>query len=255
MLNSLKLLWIVPLLSVAVEVPPDSNETTLGVAVGGGSYSLIARDCSGRAQSATEVPFVAGSVSIERGLKNDVVLGAKVDYFRRNKPGNPANPYEFSPQDNLRNSGMFITPYFGIDERGIGIAVGAVIPTHGFDLGLSSTGGLSFLNRSYDNLLLAGKIRFGELNRITVESSFNFNSPLVAGGGLVDVGIGIPISDGLGRVWLGLDSGPYEASGLLLKTTVPLSEQILFTGSGRFARAGIVTKEYGWSAGFKYRWH
>jgi hypothetical protein len=256
------MLWILPLLSIAVQVNPDSNETRLGVAVGGGSYSLIDRDCSGKAVNGAKVPFVAGSASIEQRMPGHIVIGGKVDYFRRGtveKPvGQDGNTFfypDFSPQENLRTTGVFLTPYFGLEERGIGVEAGVIIPTQVFHLGLASSGGLSFLRRSYDNLALAGKIRFGPLDRLHVESSYNFSSPLVAGGGLVDVGVGVPFSEGLGRVWLGVDAVPYETSGLLLKTTIPLSEQVFFMGSGRYAKEGGAPGEYAWSLGFNYRWH
>jgi len=256
------MLWLLPLLSMSVQVTPDSNETRLGVAVGGGSYSLISRDCSGRAVDAAKVPFVAGSASIERRMPGDLVVGGKVDYFRRQTVENSVDRYGYSilypyssPQDNLRTTGVFLTPYFGLEGRSIGFEGGIVIPTQIFHLGLGSSGGLSFLKQSYDNVALAGKIRFGPLDRLHVESSYNFNSPLVAGGGLVDLGIGVPFSEGRGRVWIGVDAVPYETSGLLLKTTIPLSEQVFFMGSGRYAKEGGAPGEYAWSFGFNYRWH
>ncbi len=260
-MNVLKALWIIPLLSVSLQPPPDSSETRLGISFGGGSYSMISRDCSGNAVDATEVPFIAGSVSVEHKIAKNLWIGGRIDEFKRKKIRSLDQTVVYDPATqnysyitDLRTRGSFVSPYILVEEKSLGIGLGAIFPVKSFLLGNDQPEYLLLGSNTFEKIRPAARLRFGRLDRIHIEGSYGFNSPIIAGGGLYDFGVGIPLRQGLGRVWFGIDAVPYEASGLLLKTTIPLDEEIYLTGSGRYAKGGSITTEYAWSFGLSYRW-
>ncbi len=250
-MNTLKTAWLLPLLSVGLQLPPDSTETRIGVSGGGGNYSFITRDCSGKAVGATEIPFAASSGSFEQQISDVIWLGARIESFKRKKIrtydqvgtyNRETEDYDYTTVD--RSTGTVLTGFVALEGKHVGIAAGVLHPAKKFTLG----------NVSFERNQPCGRLRIGRLDRVHIEGSYGFNTPLVAGGGFVDLGLGYPLDATGGRIWVGVDAVPYEASGLLVKLNAHITDGWYLTGSGRFASAAGVTAERAMSLGFTYRW-
>lgn len=251
-MHTVRIIWIVPLLSMSITLSPDSTESRFGVAFGSGSYSMISRGCHTNSIGAKEVPFVAGSVSFERGISGNARFGARIDGFRRGVTRTVGN-VEFY---NLNSSnakfglddvsmGVMVTPTVDMEHKHIGIGLGFSVPAKS----------LSIADERFSRTQPAARLRLGRLDRLHIEGSYGYNSPFAAGGGFLDLGVGFPLSRGLGRLWIGVDQMPYEAAGILVKTTIPLSREIFLSGTGRYAGGCAITTESAWSVGLSYRWH
>lgn len=250
-MHTAKIIWLIPLLSMSITLSPDSTESRFGVAFGSGSYSMISRDCHGNSIGAKEVPFVAGSVSFERGISNNARFGIRIDGFRRGvtRTVGDVESFELNPSkakfglDDV-SMGVMLTPMVDVEQKHFGIGFGVSVPTKS----------LSIADERFSKSQLAARLRLGRLDRVHIEGSRGYNSPFAAGGGFLDLGVGFPLSRGLGRLWIGVDQMPYEAAGILVKTTIPLSREIFLSGTGRYARARTITTESAWSVGLSYRW-
>lgn len=243
--------WLLPLFSLGVQFPEDSTLSRISVSGGAGNYSFITRDCSGNAIGGTEVPFASGSASYEYQVSEMFWIGARLESFKRKKSRtldqvavyNDRNEdYDYLTVD--RSAGTLLTSFITLESPNAALSVGVVHPFKKFTLG----------NMSYERNQLCGRLRLGWLDRYHIEGSYGFNTPLVAGGGTVDLGLGIPIDKEGGRVWIGVDAVPYEASGLLVKLNAPIGRGFFLTGSGRFASAGGITHEQAFSFGVTYQW-
>ena len=250
-MNTLKAAWILPLLSVGLQLPPDSTETRFGYSGGGGNYSFITRDCSGNAVRATEIPFAASSGSIEQQISDVIWIGARIESFKRKKIreydqvatyNREIEDFDYVTVD--RSTGTVLVSYVALEGKNAGIAAGIMHPTKKFTLG----------KVSFERNQPCGRVRLGRLDRWHVEGSYGFNTPLVAGGGFIDLGLGYPIDHAGGRIWFGVDAGPYEASGLLVKLNTRIAKGFYLTGTGRLGSAGGVATERAVSVGFTYRW-
>lgn len=244
-MTTAKLAWILPLLSLSYDLP-DSTGTRLGVSAGGGSYSIISRGCSTTALSADEVPFTSANGFVEHRMGENWWLGMAVDVFHRDgaTPRYDLFGSLYTPREAVQSeTGIMIKPYASMETDFAEFGIGASFRVKGFTYGVDK----------YHQPIPISRFRLGSVRGMHVTGSMGFNRPLAASGGWYDLGVGFGLAERT-VIWVGVDAIPYEATGLLFKTTFPISTRLSVFGSGRYARVRGITSEYGVSLGVMYGW-
>jgi hypothetical protein len=239
-------------LTLPIAYVPDSTgdgQAFVGVYGGGGQAATIVRDCSGNQLStASSFGDVSGQVAYVAplGKHSHTVVGARLGYSRA----------DIWSTDELRDSALaggtvpptrlfeygYFNPYVAWESRYVGLGLGALIGQVPSSLGEEG---------DKDPVPFSFHVRLGELNTIYLRAGLMENTPLASGGGLLDLGAGYRISEGL-HMFTGISVGFYEQTGFLQQARVKLGHRVNLDLSGR---AGSVDGifEYGLSAGLLIR--
>jgi hypothetical protein len=254
----IKTAWILPMLSLGIEVPPDSSQTSIAVAVGEGSYALVSRGCDGKPYSAEDVPIAGASATVEHMVSEHFGFGLKVDGVIRKKKWSLDQQILYNSETDdyeskilQHSSAILVTPLIFLESKNIGLTVGNLITTS--PLYLSNERLLSDEHSKRSNAP-AFRLRLGPTNEVYLVGSVNMNAPMFVGGGQVDFGIGLPMRNPDSRLWIGSDAGPFDGAGVLIKFETPMTENFFLTGAARYGRVAALTSEYTVSIGLRYRW-
>ena len=230
--------------------PADTSSTTIGLAGGGGSYSVVSRDCSGRVLDIKDHPFSDLGMSIDH----------KISIVRIGVKAGVASISNSTVDGTLR----YINPTIGIDTRYFGLQAGPLFTDEfggsffgeaGFRGGptYSEWNGTSFVQH-YSTVYPSGSLRLGYLDDWCFTSGLLDNLPLVSGGGLFDVGVGFHSGDNpASRLWFGLGFFPFDRAILSAKGDFPIMSNVVLNLQGNF-KTGDAT-EYGFAIGTKIILH
>lgn len=210
-------IWIIVIASpyiIAFGPPPvDSLNTTIDVAVGTGSYNNVARDCQGHVVSVSPQRFNEVGMGVSHTF-SDVKVGVRAGVTTANRNG------ELAMANKDTDPVMYVNPTLGFHFRGIGGDMGLFVP-------LNERNGETESPGSSDDggLRPTVDLRFGRLDRLHMTIGYASNLPLVSRGGLVDLGVGIPLGPPRSRLWLGLGFYPWDSGAFVARADLPVLDQ------------------------------
>ncbi len=240
--RSLAILVISPYLW---SVNPDStsdSELQVGVAVGGGSFADVNRDCNGKVVSVTNHPYteVAGTVRYRASVVEIGVTGGRTSATRKEKSGRIS--YDAGGAgwaEDVPGPLVYATPSIGLRTKYIGLELGYLVPLN--------RQGYTYPGWALENGTPSGMIRIGNFEKTNFSISLARNFPLISGGGLFDLGLSSPIGSNGSRIWYGIGGYPYDGAVFSLKGDVKVADRLAFTPTLHLK--GGDAFEYGWSFG------
>ena len=222
-----------------------TSETLVGIILGVGSHGIVQRDCSGNVIANTGVPFRDFTASVEH----------RMNWSRLNLKGGIVSLDETRKE--FANEGSNYTYYNewiyeGITAAYINPSLGAEWKYFGMETGI-----LFFTNQAVKNSSLemsqiypSGKIRIGNYESAHFSFSFFNNRPLLSGGNIFDIGMGLGSEENKDLTfWFGLALSTGDTKLFpSLKTTIPLNERLFLDLRGNFA---FEAKQFALAAGFQ----
>ncbi len=200
-----------------------SSETLVGVIFGLGSHNIVHRDCSGNIISSTGIPFKDATLSVEHRLDwaRFYIKGGLIVMNEKTRELNVPKPHDtYGEWTYKRFSTGYVNPSFGVEWKYFGIETGILFFTNPSIISSSLD-----MNQVYPT----GKLRIGNNRRGNFSLSFFNNRPLLSGGNIFDIGIGVGSEENKNSLfWFGLAlSSGDEKFFPSVKTTIPFSEKIL----------------------------
>lgn len=196
---------------------PDSSQFEIGVGGGYGQVMSIARSCSGGVISEEENQFTDVAVSAfgrtRLSERSDLIYGAQFGYFRSTARFADLPLYPASHIDR-----WYIGPRFAYETKYVGFGLGFLINQVPYNFEYDSD---FDQNRAGPSMHL----RIGSLRGIYLLGSLDENSPLIAGGGHLDFGLGFPLG-GKVRAFSAVSALPYDQLGYLQQIDVSLSRKM-----------------------------
>jgi len=180
---------------------PDSSSTHVGIGAGAGSFSDVSRDCSGNALSVEEYHFSEQAISIDHYTPR-LHLGLRAGSI----PPDPAREifkkrdsrYVFDDPTGSPGRVYYATPMVGLNDPGVGLALGALIPVRSENL-------------VSPKVLFAGRLRVGRPDSWHFLMRLADDTPLMTGGpGIYNMGFEYPLGESGNALWLGIGGGPYD---------------------------------------------
>jgi hypothetical protein len=219
----------------------DSSFTSVGVSGGFGSYAQIARGCEGQVLSKHDVPYRDATVSVDHKGSGPAQIGAKAGWYAQ-------RGHEETWEETPNMEAFYVNPNVALEWRRFGIGVGALLSDARLrhvligDEGSESEG---------SGVLPTGHLRFG-VRKTYLSLHLLEGEPLVSGGGLMAIGVGIaPRPDA--SVWFGMSTaGPYDGAGQLVEAILPVKNNLHLKLGARHGTSEGLT-EYGLSLGLVYR--
>jgi len=199
----------------AVEVEPidrDTSFTTFTIGAGVGDYAQVARGCNGEVLRVDSHELADLGFAVEH-RRNDFAFGVRA-----------SEVYEGGPKTTA-GQGWVVNPHVGLEGDRFGVGVGVNLGPD--DLTSTPADSDPFLP-------LTGHLRFGNAGAGTdFRISVGENVPAVTPGGLVDLTLGIPVSDVV-RFRAGLTSpAPYDQFGFVLRGQVRPADPFCIEVRGR----------------------
>jgi hypothetical protein len=231
-----------PYLCAFSTVSTEDPEFSAAFAAGGGSYAEVSRDCNGRVMSVKDHPyqdyafgaryknseFVAGITGgATTGLRNSI-------------------QYEYdangAAHEAAEKSVIYVTPSIGFATRYVGIEIGYLFPLNQEELVLHSYG-------KWGRGAPSAMLRVGRYDALSFSAGIARNFPLLAGGGLIDVGFGFPVGLSGSHLWCGLGAFPYDGIVFSAKGEIRISDRFALTPALN-AKGGDAF-EYGYAMGIR----
>ncbi len=211
---------------------PDSSQFEIGFGGGYGQVASIARDCSGGITQKAENTFtdfsVAGFGRTRLSERTDAVYGGQLGYFRAT--ARFADIY--APYFSGHVERWYFGPRMAIEGKYLGIGLGFVVNHVPYNFEYDSDWDGKRIGPSFH-------LRFGSLRGIYLMGSLDENSPLIAGGGHLDVGIGFPVGGSV-RAFSGVSALPYDQLGYLQQIDISLSRKMALNLALRAGEAGDI---------------
>lgn len=238
--NTTSLLLLIPYMCAFTTNPADDPELSAAIALGGGSYAEVSRDCNGNVSSVTEHPYNEYAASVRYRISN-LELGLTGGQTN----GLQIGPrYVYEPDGTLREDARqrlhYLAASMGFTTTYIGMDLGYLFSLNGQPVGFERGQGES-------TGMPTGMLRLGRVDRVHFSASLARNFPLLSGGGLVDAGLGFPVGSNGSQLWLGLGAFPYDGLVFSCKGDVSLSDRFAITPT-LHAKGGDAF-EYGYSIG------
>jgi len=236
-------LILLPLVAGVENTNRDSTETNLKIAGGLGSYAYITRGCEGEVLTKEKIPFKDTGFSFDHKFKAPLKVGLRCGYIWDKKDRATEYIDWIDTMIIVENSNNFyLNPDLSFEGKRFGIGVGpffaqkTLYGREGEELG---------------KILPSWHIRIGS-RKLYFSANMLENVPLYSGGGYADLGVGGAVNPNF-SYWIGLgSSGPYDNSGLLLKTNFKLHRNWYLDLTGRLGQSEGVS-ESAISAGLNYR--
>jgi len=244
------ILMLAPLSPYLTNLPvPDDTVShwSVGVAAGIGKMADVSRTCEGNVISVENYQYsdVAVAVRYTDEPLTVSLSGGTSTAWMEHIQYDPMQPSAVGP--NLQTKAVpYCVPMVGIDTKYIGLEVGW-LTTFGQAAPLS-------LGPHYDleeNGFPAGSIRLGNRAKAHFSAGIARNFPLIAGGGLIDLGVARPIGEKGSQLFFGFGALPYDGIIFSLKADLNLSDR--FTLVPRLGVKGGDAFEYGLSIGGRVR--
>ncbi len=211
-------LMLAPLVADVESGGRDSSEFRLTLAGGGGSYAAVSRGCGGGVLVEDLLPFSDVGVSIERA-SGPAVFGLRGSFIHTSDGPDPVE-------------NALLNLYASFEGRRVGIGTGIVATRKG-------------LPRRDDNRVrspVSAHVRFGNPAKLYLSASVFENLPLYSGGGYLDTGFGGRPHRRL-NLWVGVSGGgPYDAGGVLMKSSLTLSRDLDLGLRARFGSSEGVSE-------------
>ncbi len=218
----------------------DSSEVgyEFGAYGGTGQFAIITRGCNGEVLKEYRNTFDefsgSGEVSIPSGEGDRVAIGLRAGRLHlKLAPEIRAYPY---PIDTLEHRANFTyyNPYFSFERSKVGIGLGYVFGNVPIDPSNTDPG--------ESMLRVSGHLRLG---RVTAPGylllSVGENTPILAGGGLFNMGWGYPAGRNV-SLFSGLTGGFYDRAGFLQQARIRLFRGVSIESSGRIGVAESITE-------------
>ncbi len=229
----------------------DSTDLVVGLHGGKGQVATVLRGCDGGVISSEGHKFsdVSGSayISIPPGSQSPLILGIRggswetkvqlIDYYTAEKYQKKVRLTYFNPNINIE------TKYFGFGFGQFSGNFKYKFDDYDYihDFGVNNS----------DNVKFSGHLRFGNVERFYIAISYAENTPLISGGGLLDLGLGYKIGKSV-YMFTGLGAGFYDASGFAQQIRFKPSRNLALDFAFRLgSSAGI--SESGVSGGVIYQ--
>lgn len=209
---------------------PDSSQFEIGVGGGYGQAASIVRSCDGGIRQQESNQFtdfaVTGYGRTKLSERSDAIYGAQFGYFRSTARFADLNPtYSGAHADR-----WYFGPRFAIETRYVGFGLGFLINHVPYRFEYDS---------DWDNQRVGPSfhLRLGSLRGLYFMGTLDENSPVIAGGGHVDLGLGFPIG-GKVRVFSAVSALPYDQLGYLQHLDISLSKKMALNLAMRAGEAG-----------------
>ena len=228
--------------------PADSSSTTIGIAGGGGSYSVVSRDCSGRVLDMKDYPFTDFGISVDHKF-SAFDIGIKGGIASINSAGGEGTLQYVNPTIGVNTGflGLQLGPLFTNDFGGSFFTRKGIFGERGYRYDWSYDG---LFTPQYTKVYPTGSLRLGFLDKWYFTTGIYDNLPIISGGGLFDMGIGFHTGDNpASRLWFGVGGLPFDGALLSGKGDFPLSDKLILNLQGNF-HTGDAT-EYCFAIGTK----
>lgn len=213
---------------------PDSAYLSIGAQGGVGQFASVLRGCSGEVLESERNPYVDYSGSayliVPPKTPSPVVLGFRYGYWRSRIARASSDP---SPRQ--RHSFTYYNPNFNLEWQYVGIGVGHVFGHIPFELN-DIWAGYPGDNHSGE-LRTSWHLRLGNRNKAHLKVSWGECTPLVSGGGLLNIGLGYNINY-RHPSFIGLSAGFYDSAGFLYQTRFRLDRSWDMQVAARIGQGG-----------------
>ncbi len=198
--------------------PADTSVTTIRFGAGIGSYADVHRDCSGNIVSIEDIPFKDAGVAVDHDAA-PFRVGAKAGLFSEKKQVQEyrysGGKYVATPMREEIRTSWYVIPNLGLHWKYFGIDAGMLwFPTSDY------TGLMSALNTVNPQ----GRVRIGNRDSWFFSIGVFDNTPLVSGGGLVDMGLGFCLDKRRSTLWLTIGGGPFDGTMFSVKGDIAISQ-------------------------------
>ena len=225
-------------------VPEDSvSHWSIDVAAGLGQMADVSRTCEGNVISVQNYKYtdVAARVRYTEEPFTVSVSGGTSSAWTQYPSYEPSYGGPYFPTLETK-SVPYCVPMAGIDSKYIGLEVGW----------LTTFGEGAYLNLGphgdvHGGNFPAGAIRLGNREKLHLSAGIARNLPLVAGGGLIDIGLVAPMGERRSMVFYGLGIIPYDGIIFSMKGDLKLTDR--FTLTPRLSVKGGDAFEYGLAIG------
>lgn len=214
---------------------PDCDDSTgviFGLHAGTGQTASVIRDCSGDALHSVQSPFkeISGSIYVPIGKspRSKWIGGLRAGYWTSDmsfatstSTGYPDYDRVYGATQAMNLNYSYFNPNISLVAEKIGFGFGYVhtdMPVSLDDLERESN--LTNITK----VRASGHLRLGYVNRTHFVFSFAENEPLIAGGGLGNIGLGYAV--GSGRGYTGITGGFYETAGFHQEFRFRLDKQL-----------------------------
>ncbi len=231
--NFLRLIAFILLYPYIVGFTSDStsvNPWSVLFGFGGGSYSVINRDCNGNVLGSAKIPFNDFGAGVEYSEKN-ILVGVKTGIHSASAatlisryPG-ASGPAAYDTTYYSASQIVYANPYAGLKFRYFEFRIGGLFA--GGDIG-----GTFNLNGETVSAP-SGYIRVGSEKGFLVSASLFNNLPLMSAGGIFDMGIGVCLNEQTNTsLWGGVGILDLENSGTIVKYSTTVFDDYFLTFTG-----------------------
>jgi hypothetical protein len=231
---------VLPLLIGVENDGKDSTETNLKIAGGLGSYTYVTRGCEGQVLTKDKIPFNDFGFSIDHKFRSPVKIGLRSGSISDKTPVSRVYLDDYDAYLFKDRTNFYFNPDFSLEWKGFGIGTGPFFAQKTLDVSEDEKGGETFPS---------GHIRLGT-KKLYLSVSVLENVPLYSGGGYANMGMGFGIKSS--TWWIGLSGGPYDAAGLVAKTSFKLFRNWHLDLAGRLGSSEGIS-ENAMSMGLNYR--
>ncbi|MEZ4650270.1 MAG: hypothetical protein R3E97_16100 [Candidatus Eisenbacteria bacterium] len=229
----------------------DSSGVSVGVFGGMGQAVSVLRDCSGRTVSEQAVQFSEQAFSFAFSQAKSsgavAVVGVRGGYFTTDDAHSVDHP-----DRTVHHEDWYVNPHVAIEGETVGVGFGLITPAISEsvnDLGRPDPFDIWEADRS--KIPVSCHLRLGPRDEAFLLASVAENTPIYSGGGLVNIGLGYRVADGV-RFFTGLTTGFYEQPGVIQQASFDVpSTPIQLQLSARLGEFGDMP-ESGGSIGIVY---